>query len=235
MTQARPPAILFSCPACGAELVPTEGVAYITCTFCGTTGFVDLAGVLQHLHAQVRLGEHEIHRILRTHGAEDTTQMELRYHPFWEFTSRTHAIAIDAAPDTAPQVDLLVLPTGVRERWDGEAGAPVHDPTLVPEAAAVIASERLHGTMTARDATLVHYPLYRIVSRTDEVYWIDGIEGTILAGSPSEAAPGRDDSRELILLIGGAAVAALVLPLPAAAAAAILFAAAPSLIQLGRV
>lgn len=234
MTLARPPVLLFSCPACGAELVPAEGEAYITCAHCGTTGFVDLAGVLQHLRSTVVLSERDIGRTLHARGIIEPTRIELRYHPFWEFTSRTYSVAVDAAPDTAPEVDPVVLPTGERRRWDGEveAGAPVHAPTLVPEAAAALAAPRLRGQVSAEGATLVHHPLYRVVLPTGEVLWLDGVEGKVLTGRPSEAATRGHGTGGLTFLVLGTALAAIALPIPSAVVAAALLAAAPWLLRM---
>ena len=234
MTPLAPPPLVFPCRGCGAALAPAEGEAYTTCTHCGTTGFVDLSGVLQTFRAEPRISERELPRLLRTQGLVDIVRAELAYHPFWEFGWRGRVLAIDATPDEAPELDPLKLPTGVRRRWDGEAGAgaPARRPTVVPEAAAAVASARLRGVVEGGAATLVHHPVYRVIMRTGEVVWVEAVEGRVLAGGSEDGAEQRRGEGELGFLVVGGAAAAIALPLPTAAGVALLLAMAPSLLRL---
>ena len=234
MTPLASPPLHLPCRGCGAALTPPPGEAYITCSHCGTTGFVDLAGLLRHLRTRPRITERELPRLLRAKGFEDPIGIELAYHPFWEFGWRGRALAIDAAPDEAPELDPLVLPTGERLRWDDEAGAGAraHRPTLVPEAAAALASAGLRGMVESSAGTRVHHPLYRITLPSGDSSWVDGVEGRILAGDSTGSAEPRRGAAGLALLVLGSAAAAIALPLTAAAGLAIFLAAGPALLRL---
>lgn len=152
------------------------------CEHCGTTAFVSLGGLRRHLVTEPHLKPGDVAGEVRAAGAVATTDIELRYHPFWEFSAAGRSLALDAAPDGAPGLTPRPLASGERRAAGPEDAPRLEKPTLRPGAAAADASELLQVAVDDSDATLVHHPLFLTRLAGGHEIWVDGVEGGIVHG-----------------------------------------------------
>jgi hypothetical protein len=173
----------LACPACGApQPVPPPDRRYVRCEHCGTTAFVSLGGLRRHLVAEPALKPGDATGEARAAGAATSTHVEMRYHPFWEFTAAGRTLALDAAPDAPPGLTSRTLAGGQRRAAEPRDEPALEKPSLRPGAAAAEASERLQVSVEEAQATLVHHPLFLVGLPGGAELWVDGVEGGIVHG-----------------------------------------------------
>lgn len=146
---------------------------------------------------------------MRAAGAT-AISVELRQHPFWEFAAAGRTLALDAVPDSPPELAPRPLAGGHRRAVEPEDAPNLEPPTLRPGAAAHEASQRLQIQVTEADATLVHHPLYVARLADGQELWVDGVEGGVVQGA---VARGHRVAYPYAVLAVGAACG-LLLPAP---------------------
>ena len=186
------------CSQCGGENEVTSGQAFVACTFCGSTLFVDRSDVVSHYRISPLLGEPEAKASLhRWMSGNDTVKdldrkselesMELVSFPVWLFRVRDaggeHVYVEPAAPTLIPHLAELSVPAGRLEAYRVE-----DQDVEVVEVTVPLATAR--GWLEQRDVgqvaetALVQVPFWRCRYRHEGQSYlaaVDASTGSVLA------------------------------------------------------
>jgi len=163
------------CSQCGGENELTTGQAFVACTYCGSTLFVDRSEVVSHYRLSPLLGEPEAKASLRRWmSGNDTVKdldrksqlesVEMASFPVWLFrvtgADGEHVFVEPAAPTLIPYLTELSVPAGRLEAYRAEdEEVEVIDVTVPLATAQGWLEQRDVGDVT--ETALVRMPFWR--------------------------------------------------------------------------
>ena len=187
-----------ACPQCGAPNELRSGERLLRCVSCGSSLYVDRAGLVSHYRVPRLLDAEQARAALRRWMAGNDTVKDLDRKasiaevvafsfPMWLFRTRAASgelvIVEPAAPTPIPQLADLDVPAGRLEPYGrGEEGVESVAAAVPLETARGWLGQR--GTGEPTESALVHLPLWRCLYRyQDKTYTaiVDGSAGTVLA------------------------------------------------------
>lgn len=193
------PATKLSCTQCGGELHPDEGQHFVTCSFCGTTVFLDKARVVFHWYLRPTIAENQAASVLARWMSGSQTVKNLdkkarvtgctfQYFPLWYFKSggqdQKEEIALEpAAATSVTELAHLPLPAGDLVRYDSAVEPLAVKPT-VPLEAALEWLRQARPKAEVRESALVHVPIYifkYVYQKSTYTAVVEAATGTVLA------------------------------------------------------
>lgn len=193
------------CTQCGGENEVTSGQTFVTCTFCGSTLFVDRTDVVSHYRISPLLGEAEAKASLyRWMSGDDTVKdldrksqlesVELVSFPVWLFRVKDadgqHVYVEPAAPTLIPHLTELSVPAGRLEAYRVEDQTVEVVDVTVPLATARGWLEQRNVGQTVETA-LVQVPFWRCRYHYEGQSFsaaVDASTGSVLAAVYPEKA-----------------------------------------------
>jgi hypothetical protein len=167
---------VFHCTQCGGELHPDEGKIFVTCSYCGSTVYLDKSQAVFHWYLASTLDEPKARAELSRWMAGNQTVKDLdkksrllsssfEYFPLWYLKRRTaegeEQILLDLAAATSiTEVKNVKLPAGDLRRYDSGIDSQAHPPTVPLQAVLGWLQERRIPPSEIVERALVHIPIY---------------------------------------------------------------------------
>jgi hypothetical protein len=167
---------VFHCTQCGGELHPDEGQIFVTCSYCGSTVYLDKSQAVFHWYLASTLDEAKARAELARWMAGNQTVKDLdkkarlvgssfEYFPLWYLKRRTSGgqeeILLELAAATSiTEVKKVRLPAGDLRKYDSGIGSQAHPPTVPLQAVLGWLNERQIPPSEIVERALVHVPVY---------------------------------------------------------------------------
>ena len=167
---------VFHCTQCGGELHPDEGQIFVTCSYCGSTVYLDKSQAVFHWYLASTLDELKARAELARWMAGNQTVKDLdkksrllsgsfEYFPLWYLKRRTpdgkEQILLELAAATSiTEIKNVKLPAGDLRKYDPAIANQAHPPTVPLQAVLVWLNERQILLSEIVERALVHIPIF---------------------------------------------------------------------------
>ncbi|MCK4577091.1 zinc ribbon domain-containing protein [candidate division WOR-3 bacterium] len=176
--------MMITCPQCGADITIQPRSLQLICPFCETPLILKKEPLLESYKLEPTCEETPATLIAEQHLVEKSREekivkRELHYLPFYRFLSERNGKFVENVFSalSSPPFFLFSIPSGsIVTLKENDKDLLMKPEKSISE---ILESMKKQKTLCLDEMLLLHIPFWKITISSDEIIWIDAVQGKI--------------------------------------------------------